>query len=180
QPRSSTFMPFLTPSLSTSASPLCRMLAAMRVKSPFSQSALFGLVVACIFMRPSPIECAGCLTAPRAPICATDVRGKLKQRSGAHFLLACACNENTVCLVRSNVGRRSVECDVARPAEFKLGVRTALSGKRHCPAPQLPHDGVTACLIRKVFRRQRLAGRDPDRRSDEAGGLAEDQRHAQR
>ena len=31
--------------LVTSASPLSRMLSAMRVKSPFSQSALFGLMV---------------------------------------------------------------------------------------------------------------------------------------
>jgi hypothetical protein len=43
QPRSSTFMPFVTPRLATSASPLARMVSAMRVKSPFSQRALLGL-----------------------------------------------------------------------------------------------------------------------------------------
>src|SRR5438046_7230690 len=48
QPRSSTLSPGLTPRLSTTASPLSRMLCAMRVKSPFSQSALFG------FMRAAP------------------------------------------------------------------------------------------------------------------------------
>src|SRR5437867_6846019 len=41
QPRSSTLSPGFTPRLSTTASPLSRMLCAMRVKSPFSQSALF-------------------------------------------------------------------------------------------------------------------------------------------
>ena len=44
QPRSRTFMPALMPSRWTSASPLSRMLAAMRVKSPFSQRALFGFM----------------------------------------------------------------------------------------------------------------------------------------
>jgi hypothetical protein len=34
-------MPLATPILSTSASPLSRMAAAIRVKSPFSQSAWF-------------------------------------------------------------------------------------------------------------------------------------------
>src|SRR5947199_6388247 len=43
-PRSSTLSPFVIPSPRTSASPLSRMVAAMRVKSPFSQSALFGFM----------------------------------------------------------------------------------------------------------------------------------------
>ena len=48
QPRSSTFSPLVIPSLCTSASPLSRMVSAIRVKSPFSQSALFGLAGAFI------------------------------------------------------------------------------------------------------------------------------------
>jgi hypothetical protein len=44
-PRSRTLSPSVSPRLSTSASPLSRIVAAMRVKSPFSQSALFGFVV---------------------------------------------------------------------------------------------------------------------------------------
>src|SRR4051812_17352266 len=44
QPRSSTSSPLVMPSSLTSASPLSRMLAAIRVKSPFSQSALFGFI----------------------------------------------------------------------------------------------------------------------------------------
>src|SRR5207249_3328191 len=43
-PRSSTLSPFVIPSRCTSASPLSRMVKAMRVKSPFSQSALFGFI----------------------------------------------------------------------------------------------------------------------------------------
>ena len=43
-PRSSTFNPGVTPSAATSASPLSRMVAAMRVKSPFSHKALFGFM----------------------------------------------------------------------------------------------------------------------------------------
>src|SRR5262245_30974999 len=43
-PRSRTLSPFVTPSFATSASPLSRMAAAIRVKSPFSQSALFGFI----------------------------------------------------------------------------------------------------------------------------------------
>src|SRR5439155_1093696 len=43
-PRSRTLRPFVMPSRCTSASPLSRMVAAMRVKSPFSQSALFGFM----------------------------------------------------------------------------------------------------------------------------------------
>src|SRR5437773_7753122 len=43
-PRSSTFRPFVIPIRCTSASPLSRMVSAMRVKSPFSQSALFGFM----------------------------------------------------------------------------------------------------------------------------------------
>src|SRR5437868_6514049 len=43
-PRSSTLSPFVIPNRCTSASPLSRMVAAMRVKSPFSQSALFGFM----------------------------------------------------------------------------------------------------------------------------------------
>src|SRR5207248_5243469 len=39
-----TLSPFVIPSRCTSASPLSRMVAAMRVKSPFSQSALFGFM----------------------------------------------------------------------------------------------------------------------------------------
>src|SRR5437762_9675251 len=42
QARSSTLSPFVIPSRCTSASPLSRIVSAMRVKSPFSQSALFG------------------------------------------------------------------------------------------------------------------------------------------
>ena len=45
-PRSKTLSPFVIPSDLTSASPLSLMLSAMRVKSPFSQSALFGFTVA--------------------------------------------------------------------------------------------------------------------------------------
>src|SRR5262245_36558778 len=45
QPRSRTFISWPTPMLSTSDSPLSRMLAAIRVKSPFSQSALFGFIL---------------------------------------------------------------------------------------------------------------------------------------
>ena len=45
QPRSRTSSPSVIPNVVTSASPLSRMLSAMRVKSPFSQSALFGLMV---------------------------------------------------------------------------------------------------------------------------------------
>ena len=45
QPRSRTFSPFVIPRSATSVSPLSRMLAAMRVKSPFSHSALFGFIV---------------------------------------------------------------------------------------------------------------------------------------
>ena len=41
-PRSSTRIPFVIPRLLTNASPLTRMVAAICVKSPFSQSALFG------------------------------------------------------------------------------------------------------------------------------------------
>ena len=48
QPRSSTLSPFVIPSRCTSASPLSRIVSAMRVKSPFSQSALFGLAGAFI------------------------------------------------------------------------------------------------------------------------------------
>src|SRR6185312_9933816 len=40
-PRSKILSPLLMPSVPTSASPLSRMVAAMRVKSPFSHSALF-------------------------------------------------------------------------------------------------------------------------------------------
>ena len=43
-PTSSTFIPGLTPSRCTSALPLSRMVAAIRVKSPFSQSSLFGFI----------------------------------------------------------------------------------------------------------------------------------------
>ena len=45
QPRSSTFMPGVMPRPRTSASPLSRMLAAIRVKSPFSHNAWFGFTV---------------------------------------------------------------------------------------------------------------------------------------
>jgi len=41
QLRSSTFMPGVMPSRRTSASPLSRMLAAIRAKSPFSHNAWF-------------------------------------------------------------------------------------------------------------------------------------------
>src|SRR5439155_46068 len=44
QPRSSTSSPSLIPNLPTSTSPLSRMLSAIRVKSPFSQSALFAFI----------------------------------------------------------------------------------------------------------------------------------------
>jgi hypothetical protein len=44
QPRSRTLRPFVTPIHWTSASPLSHMLSAMRVKTPFSQSALFGFM----------------------------------------------------------------------------------------------------------------------------------------
>ena len=44
QPRSKTFSPGEIPNPLTSASPLSLMVSAMRVKSPFSQSALFGFM----------------------------------------------------------------------------------------------------------------------------------------
>ena len=44
-PRSRTSSPSVMSNVATSASPLSRMLSAMRVKSPFSQSALFGFVL---------------------------------------------------------------------------------------------------------------------------------------
>src|SRR4051812_40607189 len=43
-PRSSTFNPGVTPSPATRAAPLSLMVAAMRVKSPFSHNALFGFI----------------------------------------------------------------------------------------------------------------------------------------
>ena len=43
-PRSNTLSPLVMPSRLTNSSPLSRMLAAMRVKSPFSHSALFGFI----------------------------------------------------------------------------------------------------------------------------------------
>src|SRR5690349_12116175 len=43
-------MPSVIPNLPTSCSPLSRMVVAISVKSPFSHSALFGLVVAGIFL----------------------------------------------------------------------------------------------------------------------------------
>ena len=45
QPRSRTSRPLVIESSLTSASPLSRMLAAMRVKSPFSHRALFGFMM---------------------------------------------------------------------------------------------------------------------------------------
>ena len=58
QPRSRTFMPCVMPSFWTSASPLSRMVAAMRVKSPFSQSALFGFIgsAPCLAERPGRLN----------------------------------------------------------------------------------------------------------------------------
>src|SRR5665213_633936 len=44
QPRSKTSRPLAIPKSLTSASPLSLMLTAMRVKSPFSQSSLFGFI----------------------------------------------------------------------------------------------------------------------------------------
>jgi len=44
QPRSSTLRPFVIPNSLTTASPLSLMVSAMRVKSPFSQSALFAFI----------------------------------------------------------------------------------------------------------------------------------------
>src|SRR5262249_39421322 len=52
-PRSRTLSPLVMPRLLTSASPLSRMQAAMRVKSPFSHNALFG------FMASLPVGPAG-------------------------------------------------------------------------------------------------------------------------
>ena len=43
-PRSKTLSPLVIPRSLTSASPLSLILSAMRVKSPFSQSALFGFI----------------------------------------------------------------------------------------------------------------------------------------
>src|SRR5262249_331606 len=43
-PRSKTLSPLVIPSPLTSASPLSLILSAIRVKSPFSQSALFGFI----------------------------------------------------------------------------------------------------------------------------------------
>src|SRR5262249_60992432 len=42
QPRSRTLSPFVIPNRLTRSSPLSRIVAAIRVKSPFSQTALFG------------------------------------------------------------------------------------------------------------------------------------------
>lgn len=50
-PRSSTLSPFVIPRLLTKASPLSRMLAEMRVKSPFSHSALFGFIETLLLCR---------------------------------------------------------------------------------------------------------------------------------
>jgi hypothetical protein len=50
-PRSKTLIPRLIPNSSTSASPLSLMLSAMRVKSPFSHSALFGFIGSIPFVR---------------------------------------------------------------------------------------------------------------------------------
>ena len=50
-------MPLVMPSPATSASPLSRMVAAMRAKSPFSHSALFGFIA----FRPSLCLYANCL-----------------------------------------------------------------------------------------------------------------------
>jgi ubiquinone/menaquinone biosynthesis C-methylase UbiE len=50
-PRSRTLSPSVIPNVMTSASPLSRMLSAMRVKSPFSQSSLFGLAVIASLLR---------------------------------------------------------------------------------------------------------------------------------
>ncbi len=51
-PRSKTSSPLVIASSLTSASPLSRMLSAMRVKSPFSQSALFGFMGSLRFVWP--------------------------------------------------------------------------------------------------------------------------------
>src|SRR3954463_6764578 len=50
QPRSRTRIPGLIPRFRTSDSPLSRMVAAIRVKSPFSHRALFGLIGVFIVM----------------------------------------------------------------------------------------------------------------------------------
>src|SRR5256714_11320871 len=57
-PSSSTFIPGLTPIRCTNASPLSRMVAAMRVKSPFSQSSLFGFIGAVKVVIPFKAESA--------------------------------------------------------------------------------------------------------------------------
>src|SRR6185369_992199 len=57
EPRSRTFVPGLIPSERMSSSPLWRIVAAMRVKSPFSHSALFG------FTGFAPESEAGAFTA---------------------------------------------------------------------------------------------------------------------
>ena len=65
-PRSRTLSPLVMPNVLTSASPLSRMLSAMRVKSPFSQSALFGFIALLPFVvswRSS--SCAWCAAPTR-------------------------------------------------------------------------------------------------------------------
>ena len=56
-------MPLVIPRLSTSASPLSRMLPAMRVKSPFSHSALFGFITPPFSVAgPNPVGAHPCAT----------------------------------------------------------------------------------------------------------------------
>src|SRR5437588_6529435 len=55
-PRSRTSSPLVIPKSLTSASPLSRMLAAMRVKSPFSHSALLGFIGSLPFVRSGDLD----------------------------------------------------------------------------------------------------------------------------
>jgi hypothetical protein len=50
-PRSRILRPLVIPRLFANASPLSRMLTALRVKSPFYQSALFGLFIGASFLK---------------------------------------------------------------------------------------------------------------------------------
>ena len=85
-------MPGVTPRSATSASPLERMLSAMRVKSPFSHSALFGFIGANL-RRPrrprqglesasnSPVSSERCTSASTSSSVLSGSRPRTKRRN---------------------------------------------------------------------------------------------------
>src|SRR5262249_16228946 len=85
QPRSKTLSPLVIPSFATSASPLSRMLSAMRVKSPFSQRALFGFTwrtpCAVVSEHEYPVELKplSSIRRPAAKSCPLTVKPKQRQ-----------------------------------------------------------------------------------------------------